>query len=323
VIDDAMADPGEMGRGATGRDPQADAAGRAVRPGIVWLNGSLVPIGDASISAFDAGFQHGVGLFETIAARGGEPLRLAAHLDRLAESARELRLSERVRTEGLAEAVRATLAASALADARIRVTISGGDLNMLAREAGRPGDPTVLVAVQPATRYPPELFERGARISVADARLNPLDPFASHKTLNYWPRLAALQQALRQGCDEALWLSVTNHLCGGSVSSLVVVTGERVLAPLVRGEEPAGGLASPVLPGTTRAWLLEHAAAEGMTVERRPLSIDDLLGADEACLLNSSWGVMPVVAVEAAELPSKRPGPIVRAWRERWLDTTA
>jgi branched-chain amino acid aminotransferase len=289
------------------------------RPGVVWLNGEILPADEARISAFDAGFLHGVGLFETIGARGGVIRDLEPHLARLAESARVLRLSERVRTDPLADAVRQAFSASGFAEARVRVTISGGDLNMLAGPAKGAADPTILVSVSPATRYPSALFERGARLAVADARLNPLDPFASHKTLHYWHRLSALEQALRQGCDEALWLSVTNHLCGGSVSSLVVVKGERVASPLVRGEEPSGGLASPVLPGTTRAWLLGWAEAEGLSVERRLLTIDDLLSADEACLLNSSWGVLPVVAVEAAPVGGGVVGPLSRRWRERWL----
>lgn len=287
--------------------------------GVVWLNGAIVPVAEASVSAFDAGLLHGVGLFETIGARGGALRDLDAHLDRLAESARQLRLTERVRTRPLADAVREAFLASGLADARVRVTVTGGDLNMLAAAPAKAGDPTIVVSVVPATRYPEALFERGARLAVADARLNPLDPFASHKTLHYWPRLSALQQALRQGCDEALWLSVTNHLCGGSVSSLVAVKGGRVLAPLVRGEEPAGGIASPVLPGTTRAWLLAWAETEGFEVERRLLTIDDLLSADEAVLLNSSWGVLPVVAVEAAAVGGGVVGDLARRWRERWL----
>ena len=32
----------------------------------VWLNGSIETVDEARVSAFDAGFQHGVGLFETM-----------------------------------------------------------------------------------------------------------------------------------------------------------------------------------------------------------------------------------------------------------------
>ena len=295
--------------------PAEPSAGHAT----VWLNGRFTTLEEARISAFDAGFQHGVGLFETIAASGGKARMLEAHLDRLATSARELHLSSQLRADPLAEAVEATLAKSGLADARIRVTISGCDLNLLSRSGGKGGDPTILIAVQPATPYPAALFERGARVRIADGRLNPLDAFASHKTLNYWSRLAALQEALSHRCDEALWLSVTNHLCGGSVSSLILVRDGRVIAPIARGEESAGGLRSPVLPGVTRAAVLRWAEEQGLEVERRMLSIEDLLKAEEACLTNSGWGVLPLVAVEAAEIGDGQPGARVRGWRDRWL----
>ena len=55
----------------------------------VWLNGEFVDSAHASVSIFDAGFQHGVGLFETMCARHGRIFRAASHMHRIAESARE------------------------------------------------------------------------------------------------------------------------------------------------------------------------------------------------------------------------------------------
>jgi branched-chain amino acid aminotransferase len=67
----------------------------------VWLNGSLVEGETAQVSVFDAGFQHGVGLFETMLARNGRVFRPQAHMARLAESARELSLTDRLRVDQL------------------------------------------------------------------------------------------------------------------------------------------------------------------------------------------------------------------------------
>ena len=41
----------------------------------VWLNGQFVSADKASLSIFDAGLQHGIGLFETMAAANGSTLR--------------------------------------------------------------------------------------------------------------------------------------------------------------------------------------------------------------------------------------------------------
>ena len=60
----------------------------------VWLDGQFVPVEEAKVSAFDAGFQHAVGLFETMTARHGRVFRATAHMERLLDSARSLLLLE-------------------------------------------------------------------------------------------------------------------------------------------------------------------------------------------------------------------------------------
>lgn len=285
----------------------------------IWLNGELTNPEDARISAFDAGLQHGVGLFETLTARDGRVVHLLQHLDRLEESLRSLRLSARLRSDALAEAIHRTVAASGHERARVRVTITGGDLNLL-QGGGGEHDPTILIVAQPATAYPDDLFTKGVRVTVADARANPLDPHASHKTLNYWSRLSELQAAAGKGASEALWFQVSNHLAGGCVSNIVLVKDDEFLTPIARGEEPDGGLPSPVLPGIVRAEVLGWAAAEGRLVRREMLGIADVLAADEVLLTNSSWGVMPVVGLERETIGGGTPGPVATALRQWWLD---
>ena len=75
----------------------------------IFLNGEFLEADQARVSAFDAGLTHGVGLFETMSAvmpEGGEPeiIRVNDHLDRLAASAKALRLSDDLRKPALAEA---------------------------------------------------------------------------------------------------------------------------------------------------------------------------------------------------------------------------
>ncbi len=291
----------------------------------VWLDGRFVEGGDARVGFFDAGFQHGIGLFETMLARDGAVLRLEAHLERLAASARELRLFDPLRIEPLAEAVHATLAANGMRDARIRITLSAGDMGRPFAGANASADappapmPTVAVHVQPPTRYPDELFEQGVAVTVCEDRVQAMDRFAGHKTLMYWPRIAAVQRAGEAGCAESLWFTVDGKLASGSVSSVFLVKDGAIRVPFARGEEPAGARRAPVLPGCTRAAVLMWAEARSVAVERAALAIDDVLAADEVFLTNSSWGVMPVVRVERHEVGGGRPGPVARAMREKWL----
>lgn len=292
-------------------------------PDTVWLNGRFLSRDEAKVSAFDAGLQHGVGVFETMLAAQGRIFRIERHMARIDRSARELGLTEKLHTAALAEAAESAVEKSELAAgdkrARVRLTITGGDLNMLAGGGKGPSDPTILVSVTPATDYPAALIERGIHVLVAQPKVNPFDPTAGHKTLNYWWRLRALQTAGAQGASEALVLQVTNHICGGCVSNLFAVKDGMLITPIAHGEEAKGAIPSPVLPGVTRGAILEFAAQQKLGVERRMMTIADVLDADEVFLTNSSWGVLPVVKIEAKEIGNGVPGGVTKTMREAWL----
>ncbi len=302
-----------------GEDQKRWRAGTlAIMPDTVWINGEFVAHAEARVSAFDAGFQHGVGLFETMLAVDGAPLDVARHIERLIGSAAQLGLSESLRVGPLIEAVKVVAQKSELPRARLRLTVTGGDLNMLASTGQSSTDPTILIVATRATEYPREMLEKGVRVTIADTRVNPLDPFAGHKTLNYWLRLRALQEASAKGAGEAVFFQVTNHIAGGAVSNLFIVKEGALHTPIARGEEEAGAIASPVLPGITRQRICELADPLGVGLRTGLLSIDDLLGADEAFLTNSSWGVLPIVQVEAERVGEGSPGEITRRLQERW-----
>lgn len=290
----------------------------------VFLDGSFIERPDARVSAFDAGFQHGVGLFETMLGvrtdSDADIIALDAHIDRLIDSARTLRLSEDLKATGLAEAARQTFERSGLGRARIRLTVTGGDLNLLESEGASNVRPTILCVAQPATAYPDEMFERGVLATISDARANPFEATAGHKSLDYWWRLRELQVAASKGAGEAVVLQVSNHVAGGCVSNLMAVHGEVLMTPIARGEERQGGVPSPVLPGVTRASVLGWAEEMGLRVSRQMMTVDDLLDADELLLTNSSWGVLPVTRVEGATIRDGVPGETARTLIGRWRE---
>lgn len=285
----------------------------------VWLNGKFLPRDEATIPVFDAGFQHGVGLFETMLARNGRIFRPRAHLERLKESATELLLTERLQIDPLIEALHTTLEKNGLQDVRVRLTLTGGNLNLLQTTGRSAVDPTLLIVAQPPTEYPDAFFADGVTAMIADGRDNPFSPMAGHKTLNYWPRIRALQVANSRRASEALWFTVSNHLASGSVSNAFFVRDGVLFTPIARGEEQKGALPSCVLPGITRAAVIELAESMEVEVRKEMLDIEQLLKADEVFLTNSSWGVLPVVRIEREEIATAMPGALTMRLREKWL----
>jgi branched-chain amino acid aminotransferase len=290
----------------------------------VFLNGKIVEQAEAMISAEDAGFQHGVGLFETMAVHYSNVYRVYPHLERLRESAQALGLARELNLAALADAIHQTIDANELQRARVRLTLTPGAVSLLrpatADKAAQAPEMTLLIVPAPATQYAPEYFEKGIKVLVAPAMANPMEPTQGHKTLNYWQRLRTLRQAATVGAGEAIWLNVTNHLASGCISNVFVVKGGKLLTPIAKGEEVQGALPAPVLPGITRGAIAEFAARLQIPVEKRMVSVNELLEADEVFLTNSSWDVLPVTSVEAKVIGSGAVGPVTAELRQALLD---
>ena len=286
----------------------------------VCLNGRMVRDDRARIAHDDAGFLHAVGLFETMAARHGRVFRVDAHIARLAESAEELGIPVEPDRLRLQAAVQRTLDHNRLESARVRLTVTAGRLSLLSSPAGNPAPLTSLVVATPPTMYEPSRFDQGIMVTVTPSAANPFDPTCGHKTLAYWHRLQTLRQAAAVGADESIWLTISNHLASGSVSNVFLVRGGTLLTPFARGEEMQGALRAAVLPGITRAAVIEIAEAMSLPVQRRMLDVNDLLDADEIFLTNSSWHLLPVTRVEKKTIADGKPGPISRRLRAALLE---
>lgn len=92
----------------------------------LWLNGNLVSDDQARIRIDDRGFLLGDGVFETIAVRDFEPLRLDRHLARLAQGLRVCGITPAFSRDDLQTAVRQTADENAIEHGTLRLTISRG-----------------------------------------------------------------------------------------------------------------------------------------------------------------------------------------------------
>lgn len=115
--------------------------------------------------------------------------------------------------------------------------------------------------------------------------------------------------------------SVTDALAGGCISNLFIVKDRRLMTPLARGEQTVNDWPSPVLPGVTRACVVELAQADGMILEKLELTTSDLADADELFLTNSSWGILPVTQLQSRSIGDGQVGEITRHLIDRLEQT--
>lgn len=276
----------------------------------VSLNGTLVPAEEARVSVFDSGFMQGIGLFETMRAYDGRAFRLQRHLDRLLDSARELGWAVIPDPDDLVENVQQVLSASAGADARVRLTVTTGSLHAGPEDAPRL---TIVATAAPLEKYPDECYTKGVTVVVADYRQSGHDPTAGHKTTSYFSRLASLRRAHARSAFETLWFTPDDYLAEAAISLVFVVRDELLLTP---------PLDTPVLPGITRAAVMELAVELDIPVREKALTLDDVLSSEEMFLTNSMIELIPVVRIGREVIGNEKPGEITRKLAVAYTELT-
>ena len=267
---------------------------------IVYLNGYLMPLGQASISVLDYGFLYGYGLFETMRAYGGKIFRLDSHLSRLARAAEILGLP--IEALELKDAVMDTIQANKLGDARIRITISMGEGGMVP-DPSTCGKPTVLILAGHYQPYSEQVYQKGFRAVVSSIRRNSQSPLSRLKSANYLESMLAKQEARAAGVDEALCLNEKGLLAEASMSNIFLVTDDILRTP---GQE------SGVLPGIIRETIMELASQLGINTLEQDVRLDELFQAQEAFLTNSLIEVMPLIEVDGEFIGSGKPGSLTQ-----------
>jgi branched-chain amino acid aminotransferase len=295
---------------------------------IVWFNGSLVDEDAATVPIRDTGLLHAAGVFTTMRAYGGKVFRAPQHFARLRTSCDALSIPLTYTDADLASAVEQVLERNTLTDARLRLTVTRGS----ARQDPVHGlviMPNCFLTAAALEPYPHELYTRGMTVVVIDdQKLNPYDLQAGHKTLNYLSRLAALRSANQRSAGEALWFNVHNYLQSGSITNVFVVKGGKVLTPptpdeMLRDARLRDAMPYPrsaVLPGVTRAAVLELAKASDVPVELAAIDVTQLLDADEVFVTNSIMQVMPVCRIERKAIGSDKPGPVTLRFARAYDD---
>ena len=268
---------------------------------IVYLNGSLVPLSQARLSPLDHGFLYGYGLFETMRAYSGHIFRLEAHLARLRRAAGALGMNLDSLPD-LGKALHDTLDANHLTDARIRLTLSGGQGEPIPDITTCP-EPTVLITARDYTPHPDSVYREGFRVIVSSIRRNTRSPVSGLKSLSYLDNLLARREAKSAGAHEAIMLNEQGFVAEGSTSNIFLVSGNTLFTP---GED------SGILPGVTRGVVLELARSARIEAIEKKVALEELAAADEAFCTNSLIEIMPITRIDERAIGPGLPGAVTQ-----------
>jgi len=258
------------------------------------LNQHFVAEEDARISVSDRGFLYGDAAFDTLCVYGGRVFRSSAHLQRLMLSLSALRIEPPCTLAQMEDDLSRVLERNRLRDAILRITVSRGSSARGPSIRGA-SSPTYLISC-----YPPSPANPSVKLEQVGIRRTPAESLPAHaKTANYLNSILALAEATDAGADEALLLDMRGYIAECAYSNVFFVRGGALLTP---------ALEAGILPGITRAAVLELARADGITVRETSLEPSVALKADEAFITNSVRGVVPVHAIGTRTYPA--PGPM-------------
>ncbi|HKK21311.1 MAG TPA: aminotransferase class IV, partial [candidate division Zixibacteria bacterium] len=232
-------------------------------PTVTSINGKIVPLKDARISAFDNAVLYGEGLFETFLGIDERPIFLREHLIRLRRGAKLLGLNIPVPQKQLIGWITNALKAHPSHTKQLRLTLTAGESP---RYTGHRGKPQVISGVAPYT-FP----DRPFKLMVADYRVDQDSEFRRIKTISYAIHAAALGMARRRKCDDALLMNERGKIAEASSANIFWVKKGRIFTPPV---------ASGCLIGVTRAHVLEESVRLGIPIAEKDCTLEQLGTAD-------------------------------------------
>jgi branched-chain amino acid aminotransferase len=271
--------------------------------GVVFVDGKVVPAGEARVPVFDRGFLYGDSVYEVLRAYGTRPFLLEPHLERLERSAARLAMPIMPRAE-IERALADTLAALAEPDAYVRIVVTRG-AGPIGLDPALADAPRLVIIALPVHAPPPEAYRDGVDVVVVGhGRAAPgAAPDPSVKSGNYLPSVLAVAEARRRNAYEAILTDPVGRLTEGSSSNLFIGRGGRLVTPPI-----SVGL----LEGITRRTVIDFCRQNGLSVDEQPLWPVDLHGADEAFITSSVRGVVPIRNVDGRPVGAGRPGPLTR-----------
>jgi len=276
----------------------------------IWLDNKLVDETEAKISVFDHGLLYGDGVFEGIRVYNGRIFELQAHIKRLYESAKAIRLEVQMDHKKLINAIEKTTEANNVIDGYIRLVVTRGigtlGLNPFVCENGR-----LFIIADSIQLYPEELYEKGMKVvSATTVRNHPMAISPQIKSMNYLNNILAKIEALDNDVPEAIMYNHEGYVAEATGDNVFIVKDGVIYTPPAE----AGALG-----GITRSVVIKLAKNENLEAVEKNLTKIDLYVCDEFFLTGTAAEVIGIIEIDGRVIGDGKPGPITKLLRRNFF----
>lgn len=274
---------------------------------VAYLNGCYLPLDQAHVSVLDRGFLFADGIYEVAAVIDGHLVDSASHLARLERSAREIGITLPIPLAEVEAVQQELIARNGLGEGLVYLQLTRG-ADVTREFLPSPGiAPTLVMFVQAKPFLDVPAVRTGIAVAtVPDIRWKRRDI----KSVMLLAQAMAKQAAREAGAQEA-WMVEDGFVTEGASSTAFIVTGEGIVT------RP---YSQAVLAGCTGAALTALAEESGLTVIRRPFTVDEALAASEAFITSASTLCQSVVRIDGRPIGDGTPGPVAMRMRALYID---
>lgn len=264
---------------------------------IAYWNNTYLPAEEITLSAFDLGVLRGYGVFDVMRTESGKPYNIEKHWARFVNSAQRLNLTIPVTQSEFTEILTHLVTRNvtpAIPDVNLRVVLTGGvSTDAFSPE---PGKETFFVLVTPFVRLAKEMYEEGGKLITLEYQRD----IPEAKITNYVTAIQNSKLKKEAGAVEILFTKNGLVTEASTSNFFAVINGTLVTAK------------EGVLLGTTRNLLITLAKENGIPVEERDVTLEEVLSADEAFITAVNKFVVPIVTIDTHIIGSGEPGDLTQ-----------
>jgi branched-chain amino acid aminotransferase len=275
--------------------------GSAVQHPIISLNGRFISSNNSPLSPLDRGFTFGDGVFETMKVVDSVVWYLDRHLARLSHGAARLGIVVPAEIRQWIDQV--LQETRSLTSYGLRITLTRGPTQTHGLAGHNGQEPTLAITTFDLPKRQHASYEYGLHVLIASFRRYEHGPTIGIKTTNYLESILALREAVAAGYDEAIFLDTRGFVSEASASNIFLWSDSRLVTP---------ARTCGILPGITRAIVLELATRAGIPTAEQEVPEDNLYQAEELFLTSSLREIVPVIQVNGCLIGTGAPGSITQ-----------
>ncbi|CAL2064929.1 branched-chain amino acid transaminase [Tenacibaculum sp. 190524A05c] len=261
---------------------------------VVFYNGKFVKAKEASSDLYSQSLHYGNGVFEGIRSyktdNGARIFKSYNHYKRLKFGAEVMNINLEYSEEELTEITYKLLELNNLEDAYIRPLITtGANMSLLTSQ-----ETNVVIQCWEWGKY---MGDKLLKVKTSKfQRPNPKSCFVEAKvTGHYVNSILSTNEAKSEGYDEALLLDMNGNVAECSGANIFMQKDGKLYTP------PRGH----IMAGITRATIIEICQEEGIPVEEKFFTLEELKSADACFFTGTAAEVVGLQSLDEYEFPMK------------------